>query len=98
MPSRYDIICTVGKEYLVKNIENDEFSYQKEFSNHGKDFDSIKIKRVDKSGYYKNLDIRFLDEKNGLAILVETKQDYSKENLDNVKKSIRCLHSLRKSP
>lgn len=97
MPSRYDIICTVGKEYLVKNIENDEFSYQKEFSNHGKDFDSIKIKRVDKSGYYKNLDIRFLDEKNGLAILVETKQDYSKENLDNVKNQLGAYIAYEKA-
>ena len=28
---RADIIATVGREYLVSNIENDEFSYPKAF-------------------------------------------------------------------
>ncbi len=57
--NRVDIIDIIGKKYLVSNIENDEYSYQQDFEEHIE-------------GHVK-LDIRFYDEKRGVAILVETK-------------------------
>lgn len=78
MRSRNQIIQTIGAKFLSTNIENDEFSYQKEFARLGLDFDEIKIKS-DNGSFYKNLDIRFIDEKNKFVILVETKQEFSKE-------------------
>lgn len=80
MPNRFSIIEIVGKEYLKTNIENDEFSYQKEMRSVGIDFDAVKILRLnEKKKYYKNLDLRFVDEDNKLAVLIETKQDYSSD-------------------
>lgn len=79
MPNRFNIIETVGKEYLKSNIENDEFSYQKEMRSVGIDFDSVKIARLNEKGFYKDLDLRFVDADNKFAVLVETKQDYSKD-------------------
>ena len=40
---RYTIIQTIGKDYLVSNIENNEFSYQKAFKQLNQDFMSKKI-------------------------------------------------------
>ena len=41
---RYTIIQTIdGKDYLVSNIENNEFSYQKAFKQLSQDFMSKKI-------------------------------------------------------
>lgn len=68
MRSRNQIIQTIGAKFLSTNIENDEFSYQKEFARLGLDFDEIKIKS-DNGSFYKNLDIRFIDEKNKFVIL-----------------------------
>lgn len=61
--SRLDIIDTIGRNYLTSNIENGEFSYQQ--------FINEKI-----TGHYK-LDLRFCDDKNKLAVLVETKKRYN---------------------
>ena len=36
MPSRLEIIEKVGKEYIVENIENGEFSYPKALKLQGK--------------------------------------------------------------
>lgn len=63
---RIDIIQTIGRQYLTSNIENDEFSYAKV------------IERT-LSGHFK-LDIRFFDEANNLAILVETKVRFKEED------------------
>lgn len=65
---RNEIINTIGQQYLVANIENDEFSYQQAFSAANKDFAAIKI------GQHKNLDIRFVDKAARVAVLVETKK------------------------
>ena len=64
--NRIEMIDKIGKQYLVSNIENGEFSYQQEITR--------KL-----SGHYK-LDIRFYDEKMKLAVLVETKQNFKQED------------------
>lgn len=71
--SRLEIIDTIGRNYLTSNIENGEFSYQQ--------FINEKI-----TGHYK-LDLRFCDDKNKLAVLVETKKRY------NIKKDKEQLFS-----
>lgn len=67
---RNEIINTIGRQYLITNIENDEFSYQKAFTAAHKDFAAVKI------GSYKDLDIRFIDKQARVAVLVETKQNF----------------------
>ena len=76
--NRVDIINRIGSPYLTTNIENGEFSYQKAFSEQHMDFNDIKI--VDERGRtFKNLDIRFCDDKNKFVVLVETKQDFCRD-------------------
>ncbi|GAY28229.1 modification protein of type I restriction-modification system [Prevotella sp. MGM1] len=60
---RIDMIHTVGRQFLVSNIENNEFSYQQV---------------IDRSlsGHYK-LDIRFFDEHSETAVLIETKRRFT---------------------
>ncbi|MDE5843923.1 MAG: SAM-dependent methyltransferase [Muribaculaceae bacterium] len=60
---RLDIIQTVGREFLKSNIENGEFSYQQ-------------IIDRSLSGHYR-LDIRFVDETNKVAVLIETKRRFN---------------------
>ena len=57
------MIQTVGREFLVSNIENNEFSYQQV---------------IDRSlsGHYK-LDIRFVDEHRKVSVLIETKRRFN---------------------
>lgn len=57
------MIHTVGRQFLVSNIENNEFSYQQV---------------IDRSlsGHYK-LDIRFFDEHSETAVLIETKRRFT---------------------
>lgn len=56
---RISMIKTVGLDFLTSNIENGEFSY-------------AQVLNRSLSGHYK-LDIRFYDEANKLAVLIETK-------------------------
>lgn len=69
---RADIISIVGREYLTSNIENDEFSYPKAFSNAALPFKPIrnKIGRA-----FEKLDIRFV--KDNVTVLIETKQNFT---------------------
>jgi len=68
---RVDIISIIGRDYLKSNIENDEFSYQQVIERH-----------ID--GRVK-LDIRFYDEKQNVAVLVETKnQKFKKKDKDQL--------------
>ena len=64
---RLDIIETIGKEFLTANIENDEFSYVQALGRQIK-------------GNYK-LDLRFYDEENDVAVLVETKRLYKAKDV-----------------
>ena len=70
---RNEIINTVGRKFLVTNIENDEYSYPKAFAAVHKDFATVKI------GSHQNLDIRFIDKQARVAVLVETKQNFDKD-------------------
>ncbi|MBO4739231.1 MAG: N-6 DNA methylase, partial [Bacteroidales bacterium] len=63
---RINIIKTIGEDFLTSNIENGEYSY---------------AQVIDRklSGHFK-LDIRFYDEKAKVAVLVETKQKFNKND------------------
>ncbi|MBQ9254344.1 MAG: N-6 DNA methylase [Bacteroidales bacterium] len=78
---RLEIIEKIGKEYLVSNIENGEFSYQQE------------IKRK-LSGHYK-LDIRFFNEKMNLAVLVETKQNFKDDDKEQLFSYVKLEQELK---
>lgn len=67
---RIDIIKSVGREYLTQNIENGEFSYQQ-----------VIDKKI--TGHYK-LDLRFYDEKNKVAVLIETKKNFVKKDKEQL--------------
>lgn len=69
---RADIISTVGREYLTSNIENDEFSYPKAFSNASLTFVPIRNKA---GRAFEKLDIRFV--KDNVTVLIETKQTFT---------------------
>ncbi len=70
---RADIISVVGREYLTSNIENDEYSYPKAFSAASLPFVPITNANGRK---FEKLDIRFV--KDGITVLVETKQNFTK--------------------
>ena len=70
---RADIISVVGREYLTSNIENDEYSYPKAFSVASLPFVPITNANGRK---FEKLDIRFV--KDGITVLVETKQNFTK--------------------
>ena len=70
---RADIISVVGREYLTSNIENDEYSYPKAFSVASIPFVPITNANGRK---FEKLDIRFV--KDGITVLVETKQNFTK--------------------
>ena len=67
---RIDIISCVGRDYLTQNIENGEFSY-KQVLDEGVD------------GHYK-LDLRFYDNKNKVAVLIETKKKFVKKDKEQL--------------
>lgn len=60
---RIDIIDTLGRQYLRANIENGEFSYQQ-------------VLERQLQGHYK-LDLRFTDESENHAVLIETKRRFN---------------------
>lgn len=70
---RADIISVVGRKYLTSNIENDEYSYPKAFSVASLPFVPITNANGRK---FEKLDIRFV--KDGITVLVETKQNFTK--------------------
>lgn len=73
---RTDMITTVGREYLVSNIENDEFSYQKALKEIGKDISDFRIDGAHRQ--YQNIDLRFANDR--VTVLIETKQRLIKSN------------------
>ena len=72
---RNDIINTLGKDFIVANIENDEFSYPKEFKKLGKEFTPIQSSKDGRK--FEKLDIRFV--KGNVSVLIETKVDFDKD-------------------
>lgn len=70
---RNDMVTKIGRDYSTANIENDEYSYPKAFSAASLPFSPIKNS---KGRAFETLDLRF--EKDGVSILIETKQNFSK--------------------
>lgn len=70
---RTDMISTVGRAYLTSNIENDEYSYPKDFSTSSLTFVPI---RNSAGRAFEKLDIRFV--KDNVTVLIETKQNFTK--------------------
>ena len=73
---RADIITTVGRDFLTDNIENGEFSYEKALKEIGKDY--LSFLASDASRRYKNLDLRFANDR--VTVLIETKTKLVKGN------------------
>lgn len=88
---RTDIISTIGRDYLISNIENDEYSYQKAYKEANIPFTPI-VNSKDRK--FKNLDIRFV--KDGVSILVETKHDFTKA-LESAKEQLSAYVEYEKA-
>jgi len=73
---RTDIITIVGRDFLTDNIENGEFSYEKALKEIGKDY--LSFLAFDALRKYKNLDLRFADDR--VTVLIETKTKLLKSN------------------
>ncbi|KZE73920.1 type I restriction endonuclease subunit M [Paenibacillus jamilae] len=76
---RADIITTVGREFLVSNIENDEFSYHKALKGIGKDISDFLVSGARRQ--YKDVDFRFANDR--VTVLIETKQRLVKSSAAN---------------
>lgn len=87
---RADIISTIGIEYLVSNIENDEFSYPKAFKSARLPFRPICNQAGRK---YEKLDARFVSD--GITVLVETKVDFNKD-IDAAKEQLSAYVEYEK--
>lgn len=76
---RTDMISTIGRPYLTSNIENDEFSYKKAFSQAELNFSPI---RNCSGRAYERLDIRFV--KDNITVLIETKPNFSNNDQEQL--------------
>ena len=88
---RVDIITLIGKNYLVSNIENDEFSYPKEFKKESIEFHPIVSSKDGRK--FEKLDMRFV--KNDVSILVETKANFNTD-LDSAKEQLSAYVEYEK--
>ena len=86
---RVDMISAVGREYLTSNIENDEFSYKKAFSQTQLTFTPI---RNSAGRAFEKLDIRFV--KDNVTVLMETKQNFSKSDEEQLSAYIQYKKHL----
>ena len=88
---RSEMINIVGSEFLISNIENDEFSYPKEFRNQSLKFTPIVSSKGGRK--FEMLDIRFL--KNNVAVLIETKVDFNND-LESAKEQLSAYVEYEK--
>lgn len=88
---RADIITTVGRDFLTSNIENDEFSYPKAYSNASLPFTPIR-NRAGRA--YEKLDIRFV--KDNISVLIETKQNFH-TNIEDAKEQLSAYVEYEKA-
>ena len=88
---RADMIATVGREWLVSNIENDEFSYPKAYSIAALPFTPIR-NRTGRA--FEKLDIRFV--KDNVTVLIETKQNFH-ANIDDAKEQLSAYVEYEKT-
>lgn len=78
--SRFQIIDIIGKEYLTRNLETDEYSYKQALD-----------KNIE--GHFK-LDIRFYDRQKRMAVLVETKRKISPKDKKQLFAYVRLEQEL----
>lgn len=86
--NRHEMIDRIGKEYLTANIEAGEYSYVQEAGSKEK-----LEKAVGHAVKHFKLDIRF--ENNGVAVLIETKQSFTKADEKQLAEYVeeeRALH------
>ncbi len=86
--NRHEMIDRIGKEYLTTNIEAGEYSYVQEAGSKEK-----LEKAVGHAVKHFKLDIRF--EKNSVAVLIETKQSFTKADEKQLAEYVeeeRALH------
>lgn len=88
---RADIIARIGRTYLQSNIENDEFSYPKAYSQASQPFRAIKNKN---GRSYEKLDIRFVSR--NITVLVETKQNFL-TNIEEAKQQLAAYVEYEKN-
>lgn len=82
---RADIISTIGRNYLVSNIENGEFSYVKALRSIGK---NIRYFQYNTDGtHHQNIDIRF--ENDRLVVLVECKNKFSRWDKSEIQRQLQ---------
>jgi type I restriction enzyme M protein len=82
---RADIISTIGRNYLVSNIENGEFSYVKALRSIGK---NIRDFQYNTDGtHHQNIDIRF--ENDRLVVLVECKNKFSRWDKSEIQRQLQ---------
>lgn len=82
---RADIISTIGRNYLVSNIENGEFSYVQALRNVGK---NIRDFQYNTDGtHHQNIDIRF--ENDRLVVLVECKNKFSRWDKGEIQRQLQ---------
>lgn len=86
---RNEIIETIGRNFLVCNIENDEFSYPRGFNAQGIEFEPI---CNDAGRKFENVDIRFVYDR--VTVLVETKRKYQKKDEQQLKAYVNYEHKL----
>lgn len=82
---RHDIINIIGSQYLVSNIENNEFSYPQALKNAGKTIDKTLVTTNGTENQY--LDLRFVNE--NISVLVETKDNFDKYNREDINSQIQ---------
>ena len=82
---RADIISTIGRNYLVSNIENGEFSYVQALRSVGK---NIRDFQYNTDGtHHQNVDIRF--ENDRLVVLVECKNKFSRWDKGEIQRQLQ---------
>ena len=91
---RHLIIERIGKNYLVSNLENEEFSYPKALKSIGKMIDDSLIS-TSKGKKHQYLDIRFV--KDNISILVETKNNFDKWNTQETLEQLQAYVNYEKT-
>lgn len=82
---RTDIISTIGRNYLVSNIENGEFSYLKALRSIGKNIRDFQYNTA--GTHHQNIDIRF--ENDRLVVLVECKNKFSRWDKGEIQRQLQ---------
>ena len=88
---RQDII-RIGTDYLTSNIENNEWSYPRALKTVDKNIKDYQ--REDDKVHHEFLDIRFESDK--LVILVETKDDFSKWDSNEIRQQLQDYATYKK--